>query len=238
MYQQRWLVLGTCHLMPAPPLQVKPVTMEHILVVPRAELFAAGPLQGFSSDAATVAHFVGLVAACGRFVPRAPAEQDETLKQVVPYGVVRCAGQVFLFRRGPQGREAGLRGRRSVGLGGHVNPDDGARVGPAMLERALLRELAEEVQMDEPRPELWGVLNDDGNPVGRRHFGFVYQVWVSSPKAASREPGKIAGEFVPLARVLAGQRKMESWSRWVLAAWPRVAQGASPAGCARPGRRG
>ena len=187
---------------------------ELILVVPRTVLLAAQPLRGFSRDPALRAHFLELAVAHGRFVPRRPAEEDETLKQIVPYGVVRFGEQVFTFRRGAQGQEAGLRGRWSVGLGGHVNPADGAIIGPAMLETALLRELDEEVALDQPRPVPWGVLNDDTDPVGRRHFGFVYHVWVDSPTAASREPGKIAGAFVPLAA--AGKEELESWSRLVL----------------------
>jgi predicted NUDIX family phosphoesterase len=192
------------------------VGVEHILIVARSELFAAHPLQGFSTDPALVSHFLSLVTAHGRFVPRRPAEEDESLKQVVPYGVVRCAGQVFFFRRGRQGTEAGLRGRWSIGLGGHVNPEDGAAIGPAMLERALWRELAEEVVLDRPLLEPWGVLNDDEDQVGRRHFGFVYQVEVASPHAASREPGKITGEFVPLPVVRTSREELESWSQWVL----------------------
>lgn len=190
--------------------------MEQILVVPRTELFAAHALQGFSPDPALVAHFLARVAAHGRFVPRWPAEEDETFKQIVPYGVVRCGEEVFRFRRGREGQEAGLRGRWSVGLGGHVNAGDGEAIGLTMLERALRRELAEEVMLDRPRPELWGVLNDDGDPVGRRHLGFVYQVWVASPAAASREPGKIAGHFVPLAAAVAGGKALESWTQLVL----------------------
>jgi predicted NUDIX family phosphoesterase len=85
-----------------------------------------------------------------------------------------------------------------------------------MLEQALRRELAEEVVLDQPALELWGVLNDDSDPVGRRHFGFVYRVEVSSLAAASREPGKIEGEFVPLGDALADRKGMESWSRFVL----------------------
>ena len=189
---------------------------EQILVVPRSKIFTSHALQGFSTDPVLVDHFLTLVADCGRFVPRWPAEEDETLKQIVPYGVVRCGEAVFAFLRGAQGQEARLRGRWSVGLGGHVNPGDGESIGLAMLERALQRELAEEVVLDQPRLDLWGVLNDDEDAVGRRHFGFVYQVWVASPEAASREPGKIEGGFAPLAAALVGRDRMESWSWLVL----------------------
>ena len=189
---------------------------ECILIVPRAELFARQRLQGFSTDPGTIARFLAAIGRRGRWVERGPAEEDEGLKQIVPYGVVLCRERVFLFQRGQQGSEAGLRGRWSIGLGGHVNPADGAEIGAALLEQALCRELAEEVQLEEPRPALWGVLNDDSGPVGRRHFGFVYQVWVASATGVSREPGKIAGAFVALREACGRRGEMEGWSQLVL----------------------
>ncbi len=190
--------------------------VEQILVVDRSDLFSTGSVQGISTDPIAVARFLRAMAEHGRFVPRSPAEQDETLKQIVPYGVVLHEEQVFLFRRGIRGAEAGLRGRWSLGLGGHVNPADGTGIGPAMLEQALLRELAEEVTLERARPQLWAVLNDDEDPVGRRHFGFIYRVWVATPAANSREPGKIQGQFVPLEDARKCSEGMETWSRLVL----------------------
>lgn len=190
--------------------------MEAILVVPRAELLGEASFQGFSADRELVAAFLARVVAEGRFLPRDRAERDEAWKQIVPYGVVRAGRRLFLFRRGRAGKEAGLRGRWSIGLGGHVNPGDGERIGEEMLERALLRELGEEVGLDAPVPELWGVLNDDADPVGRRHFGFVYQVRVSSGTSVLRERTKVWGRFLPLEEVRLYAEGMESWSRWIL----------------------
>jgi len=190
--------------------------VEQVLVVARVDLFGVGGLQGVSDDPAVVARFLQTVAGCGRFAPRALAEQDENLKQIVRYGVVWHRGHVFLFRRGKGGNEAGLRGRWSIGLGGHVNPTDGIEVGPAMLRQALLRELAEEVALEILQSELWAVLNDDDDPAGRRHFGFVYRVEVASDEARSREPGKIQGAFVPLEVVWARCGGMETWSRMLI----------------------
>jgi predicted NUDIX family phosphoesterase len=189
---------------------------ERILVVPRSELFAAGHVQGFSQDGDTVRRFLQTVGARGQFVPRGPAEQDQGLKQIVPYGVVRHGNLFFLFRRGSRGNETGLRGRWSIGLGGHVNPEDWHEIGPELLKHSLLRELAEEVIVDRPQPQLWGVLNDDEDPVGRRHFGFVYRVGVASPEARSRELGKIRGVFVPMEAVQARRAEMETWSQMLV----------------------
>ena len=82
---------------------------ERILVAPRAELFAARHLQGFSADPAAIAHFLGAVVRCGGWVERRPAEEDDGLKQIVPYGVVLHGERVYLFQRGRRGVEAGLR---------------------------------------------------------------------------------------------------------------------------------
>jgi predicted NUDIX family phosphoesterase len=194
--------------------------METILVVPRALLLPEQPLHGFSTDPEVMAAFLARVAAHGRFLPRDLIEHDEGWKQIVPYGVVWAGERLFHFRRGPGGEEAGLRGCWSIGLGGHVNPRDGDAIGAAMLERALLRELAEEVALDSPRAVLWGVLNDDADPVGRRHFGFVYRVDVRSPKSASHERRKVQGRFAPLESVQRRFEAMESWSRWILGSLP------------------
>ncbi|MBN1484774.1 MAG: hypothetical protein JXA37_08640 [Chloroflexia bacterium] len=192
--------------------------MEYILALRREDLFTERALQGFSGDPALVAHFMQRVVERAGFVPRGPAEVDEGWKQVVPYGVALCRGQVYCFERLPQGREAGLRGLESVGLGGHVDRQDGLQVDAALLERALLREISEEVALDRPRPGLWGVLNDERNPVGRRHFGFVYRVVVNSPVGRSREPDKIRGRFVSLETARSRYGQMESWSQIVLEA--------------------
>jgi len=189
---------------------------ESILAVPRADLFASGDFQRFCDSPKVVAHFLRLVDRHGRFVPRWQAEEDESLKQIVPYGIVLHHGRVFLFRRGEGGAEAGLRGRYSLGLGGHVNPGDGSEIGAAMLAQALRREMDEEVALDHPCLGIWGVLNDDLDPVGRRHFGFVYRVEVASPEVRSREPDKVRGRFVPLAAARAHRAQMETWSCMIL----------------------
>ncbi len=188
--------------------------MEQVLVVPRKKLLAGGGLEGFSPEPGVMARFLKIVRSHGYFVPRLLAEEDEDLKQIVPYGVVFFWDRVFLFRRGKGGVEIGLRGRWSLGLGGHVNPEDGT--GPSMLERALLREMAEEVSLEQPRLKRWGVLNDDRDEVGRRHFGFVYRVWATSPVVVSREAGKIQGFWASLQEAQARRPEMESWSQIVL----------------------
>ena len=57
--------------------------------------------------------------------PRGDVETDPTFKQLIPYVVLRSAGELFHYPRGRSGSETRLQALRSVGLGGHISHDDG-----------------------------------------------------------------------------------------------------------------
>jgi len=80
-----------------------------------------------------------------QFRPRAAVEEDEAWLQLIPYVVLRDErGAVWAYaRRGGDGR---LLGRRSVGVGGHIEESDRR---PTLLDTARAcarRELAEELR--------------------------------------------------------------------------------------------
>ena len=62
----------------------------------------------------------------GYFLPRGDCETDPTFKQIIPYVIVyfQATGQILTYRRGPEVGETRLAGNRSLGFGGHINPDD------------------------------------------------------------------------------------------------------------------
>jgi predicted NUDIX family phosphoesterase len=187
---------------------------EEVLVVPRARLFAGGGLHGFSS--AGIASYLSAIATHAFFARRDGVEDDPSLKQIIPYIVLRHAGRVFLVRRTQAGSEARLREKFSIGLGGHINPED---VGDARdpVEAGLRRELAEEVEV----PEGWrarpvGVLNNDQEEVGSVHFGIVYVVDLPSADARVRERTKLQGVFATLDEVRAVYPQLETWSQFVV----------------------
>ena len=101
--------------------------MEEVLVVPRQTLDRRGLLRdGF--HAGGVEEVLEAVRDVGRFVPRPRAEEDPSLKQIIPYGVVTCGpgaviGPVAAARGGDeaqddreQPREPGT-GHRSAAAG-------------------------------------------------------------------------------------------------------------------------
>ena len=65
----------------------------------------------------------------GTFRPRAECETDPSWKQVIPYLVLRDRGRLFLMRRTRAGSDQRLHERYTIGIGGHVNPEDGGLAG-------------------------------------------------------------------------------------------------------------
>ena len=106
---------------------------------------------------------------------------DPDYKQLIPY-VLFCHDDgggcktLFQYTRGTKQDESRLRGRRSVGIGGHIATRDIVANGHAnAFSEGMQRELAEEVSIKTPySQQCVGLINDDETPVGRVHLGIVY----------------------------------------------------------------
>jgi predicted NUDIX family phosphoesterase len=179
---------------------------EQVLVVPRAALVPGAGWLGVQRG--DLAHALDIVARDGFFVRRAEAEEDPTLKQVIPYLVLRDGERWFLMRRTRAGGDRRLHDRWSIGVGGHLNPGDGDVAG------GLAREWVEELVADfEPDCAPVGLLNDDTTAVGAVHVGFVYVADAGGRPVTIRETEKLEGSFAPTASVAAVRDDLETWSR-------------------------
>jgi predicted NUDIX family phosphoesterase len=195
---------------------------ETVLVVPTAALADALPARGFVRDEAGWA-----VMSRARFVDRAPAEQDESQRQVIPYVVFRAGDRLFTYARNRRGNEARLHDLRSVGVGGHVNPadlvDGPGRLAAAprdALGQAARRELAEEVAgVPDDAPLDWlGFIFDDDEAVSRVHVGVVFAAEVDPAGVRLSNEGKMVdGRFVPIGELAAAAGGYEGWSRLTIA---------------------
>jgi predicted NUDIX family phosphoesterase len=153
-----------------------------------------------------------LIRAHGRFLPRLEMEGDPAWKQVIPYPVLRDGEDWFLMRRTKAGADPRLHDRYSIGVGGHVNPEDGGLDGD--LTTALEREWHEELVVDfVPRFRFVGLLNDDTTPVGQVHLGLVFEGDAAGRPVAIRETEKLSGSFVASEAVAAVADRLETWSR-------------------------
>lgn len=182
-------------------------------------------------DAAAMGDVTARIRRHGFFVERRHAELDSSLKQVIPYCVFVRGTEVFVMRRLSGGGEARLHGKRSVGVGGHINPVDGVGGGGDgdegdgagdrdVLTEGLRREVDEELHVDGPWDvRTVGLLNDESTDVGSVHVGIV-AVATTAAEVRVRETHALEGGFVPietLRRLLADERgTFETWSALVL----------------------
>jgi predicted NUDIX family phosphoesterase len=147
------------------------------------------------------------IAAHGTFRPRTEVEEDPTWKQVIPYLLLRDGERIFLMKRTRAGADARLHDRYSIGVGGHVNPEDADVMG------GLRREWAEELEADfTPDFTPIGLLNDDETSVGAVHLGLVFSADAQGRPVRVRETDKLSGEFATPAEVASVADRMETWS--------------------------
>jgi predicted NUDIX family phosphoesterase len=148
-------------------------------------------------------------------------EEDESWRQLIPYGLLTNAGGIFAYERGA----------------GHINPEDAADAHASphhSLRRALWREVVEEIRPDDTpsgNMDLLGFLILDDTPVDRVHLGIVYGVPLDSRQVAP------APEVVPLgwwhhAGPAAGidPADWEGWSRVIIEALGRDLRASAEAG--------
>lgn len=197
--------------------------MEFVFVVPRAELFPDCYPQGLApfgsvGEGFSRERFEEAVREHGFFVERAYAEKSPHLKQIIPYTLVTRGPELLLMKRLARSGEARLRDKLSIGVGGHINPEDLGDDPNAVrdpIAAGSRREIEEELRIEgETRLQAVGLLNDDSNPVGAVHVGWV-QVLAVQGEVAIREEDVLEGRLVTreeLRRLRAEGADIETWS--------------------------
>lgn len=155
------------------------------------------------------------------YIDRKGAETNPSYKQLIPYCMISYDDKVFTYQRTKKGGEDRLHDLYSLGVGGHINPEDGEdlKEGYVSYFKAMERELAEEVALpnNEYQHKMVGLLYDSSNEVGRVHFGVVHQlVFKAEPKLESPDPALTNGEFHDRVWLLENKDKFENWSKLVI----------------------
>jgi predicted NUDIX family phosphoesterase len=180
---------------------------ELVYAVPREMVFRdVAPWLGVRREG--VAAVLERARTLGDYVPRPAAETDRSLKQIIPYLVLRDGDRIFLMKRTRAGGDARLHDLYSIGIGGHLNPGDGGIMG------GLAREWHEELEADfMPDFEFVGLLNDDTVDVGVHHLGIVFLADAAGRPVEVRETQKLSGAFEEVSAVRVVYDRMETWSQ-------------------------
>ncbi len=189
---------------------------ENILVVRRELLEKLGAFQGLSFEIDR--YLPALLARENNFfTPRAAAETNPALKQIIPYVLLVHAGRVFHYVRGKKSGEQRLVAKGSVGIGGHMNDGDETffSLDRAAYDAAVQREVAEEVHLDAPYTNhAVALINDDATEVGRVHLGVVHIFQLADNRARKREAVITEAGFLTADELRARRDALETWSQY------------------------
>ena len=191
-------------------------TEERVLCFRRKLLEDLGMFQGLSME---VEKYLPVVTSPSHLVyqNRSEAEHDRRYKQLIPYVLLVCNDQMLRYRRGRGGEEKRLHGLYSVGIGGHISEEDHVLFSKNVgYQEGMLREVKEEVDIEQVKEAAVAVINDDSTDVGYVHFGVVHIMHVVNGTVAGRRSGIVGPEFIPIVEAVADASSYESWSRLCL----------------------
>jgi len=201
---------------------------EEVFVGPRTLLDAGfrNKFQGLVNRRTIPGDALRLILQGSFFERRSTAEEDSSLKQIIPYCCLMRRtekDEFFCYKRTKLVGEERLSGKRSIGIGGHINPEDRSnslserRGNPQeLLLNALRRELSEEVEYEGSLyvhiPQWF--INDDWDAVGRVHFGVVFIVALSNPDSVKlKDPALVEGQWMTIEQLWQSRDQLERWSQ-------------------------
>jgi len=183
---------------------------EKILVVKRDLILPKQAWHGIKQ--VSFEDFLKIINNEKQFLWRSQMEQDESYKQIIPYLVFTHNNRYFLMQRKGTASEQRLKNKYSLGIGGHIRQED-------MTTESIFdwahREFHEEVDYSgNLNIDPIGILNDDGNAVGRVHLGLVLLLKGNSANISVRSELK-SGKLVSLDECELQFESLESWSQEV-----------------------
>jgi len=186
---------------------------EQVWVVDADVLDLLGGSEGFYSRDGQIRTFWNSLSSA-QFKDRPFAETDTSHKQVIPYAIITSEGRYLTYERSG-GNEARLDKKYSIGVGGHINPEDHCSDWRRVVYFSVLRELDEELCVLEKgcrfpvsnlvydKLKIKGVLYDDSDAVGQVHVGLILH--------AELEP-----EFVSTIQMLSEGKNLTWMAPWEL----------------------
>lgn len=189
--------------------------VEHVLVIKRSLFDELGAFQGFQAEAP---RYLEAMLAKGNnfFMARPEAELDPTHKQLIPYSIFHHQGRYLIYTRGGKSGEKRLVAKKSVGIGGHINPHDEREdsLAETTYFNSIEREIDEELNIiGKHTQRVIGLINDDSNEVGQVHLGVVHLFDLETDQVTSNEDAIQDLRFLSLDELTADIDQLETWSQ-------------------------
>lgn len=188
---------------------------EQVLAVSEKVFKEAGYFTGYKSKDET---FYKNILENVRYIDRDDAEKDTSWKQIIPYVVINVGDKFLVMQRLPRSGEKRLHHAYTFGVGGHINPADSTSEieGEDVIERGMMRELNEEVWIEDLRNiKHVGYIYDESQAVSKHHLGFVYSAEAATEDVKALEPDKLKPFFVDKKELSGYIDGRENWAELV-----------------------
>lgn len=197
---------------------------EIILVTDREGLFKGESLtwQGANKSSAVLTEVMDHLENNTSTLRRGDAEENEALKQPIPYMVLKRGEEVFVYERLQGGGEQRLHNKLSLGVGGHMNPIGESLQFSSLLTENTMRELEEEVSISghtvvESDLKIIALINDDSEDVGRVHLGLLGVIDLPlTAEVTVNETDQLKGEWIKIKTLHNDDdlfSRLENWSK-------------------------
>jgi predicted NUDIX family phosphoesterase len=192
-------------------------SQEQVLVIERKIVEKIGIFDGLAFDVKRYMDEI-FVPGVPRFILRSEAENDPSFKQLIPYVIMAYKGKYLSYVRGKKAGETRLIAKRSIGIGGHINPIDNMPLFNVDFYETYLaavqREVAEEVTVQTDHTNsIVALLNDESNEVGSVHLGIVHYWDLDAPNVEKREQMITQMSFMTLPELQQVRETLETWSQ-------------------------
>jgi predicted NUDIX family phosphoesterase len=197
------------------------MSTEQVLVFPAKTLKEIGKFQGFEEQGKI---YLDKIFEKNNtiFLDREIAEKDSSYKQLIPYIVLASSEGIFTYKRSQKSGEEKLRGKWSLGIGGHINDTDYKEIdqnhsGIATYVEGLYRELEEELEILTGFDDrILGAIYDETTEVGRVHFGIVHLFVLNEPRVKIKDETISDAVFLNLGTLVQYKDSFENWSQFVI----------------------
>ena len=207
-------------------------SQEQVLVIERKVLEKIGMFEGLSFDVERYLKEI-FVPGVPRFMLRSEAENNPSYKQLIPYVIMAREGRYLSYVRGKRAGETRLVAKRSIGIGGHINPidADNSTLFAYLKENydaAVKREVEEEVSVETGHTDsIVALLNDESNEVGSVHLGIVHYWDLDTPEVEKREQMITQMSFMTIEELEQVRDTLETWSQKCLDGLERMSNASS-----------
>lgn len=192
----------------------KPVTgAQPILVQPNEIIFEHGAWQGFLlGDWGE--YFVQLSEQSPQWMPREEAEENPEYQQIIPWCVFRHGHDYLILQKPQEGPHTRLYGKNSIGFGGHVLQTELEEFGDlnTWVINRFHNEMAYQGNLT---ATVIGVVNDNTDDLGKKHFGLVYLLEGDTDQIQSHK-GLALGLNKLTDLTLDDMQYMDRWSQMVV----------------------